>query len=90
VSVGPVRSRKLSARLWWATLPYYGWTCGSAGQRVDDILDGARPAPWWAYPLGWLNRLAARIPGFGAFEPTPPVVCDCDFCRGVAGAVFEP
>lgn len=39
-------------RLWWATLPYYGWCYGGPG---------GTPAPWWAYPLAWLNRIAARL-----------------------------
>jgi hypothetical protein len=42
-------------RLWWATLPYYGWTGGSIGERVDAILCGARPCPLWAHPLSWLH-----------------------------------
>lgn len=43
-------TRHLMRRLWWATLPYYGWTC-------DYQAPGANPAPWWAWPLAWVNRL---------------------------------
>lgn len=78
------RSRKLSARLWWATLPYAGWI------GYSEPGDGSIPAPWYAYPLAWLNKLAARMPGFQAFEPPPEIDCDCDWCRGVPGARFEP
>ena len=81
-------SRKLSARIWWATLPYLGWV----GYRDKELeADGTcRKPPWYAWPLSWLNRLAANWPGFEAFEPMPEVVCNCDYCRGVPGAVFEP
>lgn len=36
-------------RLWWATLPFEGWT-GGFGPG-----DG-RPCPWWAHPIAWINR----------------------------------
>ena len=48
-------ARALLRRIWWATLPFYGWTGGTAGERVEAILDGARPCPLWAYPLSWLH-----------------------------------
>lgn len=37
----------LLRRLWWAFLPYYGWTDG----------DGPRKAPPYAYPLAGIYRL---------------------------------
>jgi hypothetical protein len=80
------RSTRLAARLWWATLPYAGWVTVTA----DEIADGANPAPWYAWPLAWVNRLAGRLPGSEPFGPLPPVVCDCDYCRGVPGPRFEP
>ena len=78
-----VRSRSIAARVWWWTLPFAGWV-------TYDGEVGATPPPWYAYPLARLNRLAARAPGFRAFEPSPPVECDCAWCRGVPGARFEP
>lgn len=68
------RSKRLAARLWWATLPYAGWI-GYAGE------EGATPPPWYAYPLAWLNRLAEKLPGSAPFEPMPRIECDCDYCR---------
>lgn len=44
-------------RLWWALLPYYGWTGGTREQRRADVADGAIPAPWYAFPLAWLYRI---------------------------------
>ena len=41
---------RLMRRLWWATLPYYGWTS-------YDGEEGAVPPPLWAWPLSWTNRL---------------------------------
>lgn len=80
------RSTRLAARLWWATLPYWGWSTVTP----DEIADGARPFPWYFRPLAWLNRLADRLPGSAPFKPLPPIDCDCDYCRGVPGARFEP
>jgi hypothetical protein len=40
----------LFRRLWWWTLPYYGWT-GYSGE------EGATPPPWYAFPISWLHRL---------------------------------
>lgn len=76
----PVRSRTLAARLWWATLSYYGWSTVTP----DEIADGANPCPWWAHALSWLHRLAERLPGcWPVFEPMPPINCDCEDCRGI-------
>lgn len=77
-----VRSHKLSARVWWLTLPYLGWV----GYRDKELeADGTCPKPpWYAWPLSWLNRLAANWPGFEAFEPMPPIICDCDRCSLIA------
>jgi hypothetical protein len=85
---GADRSRSFAARVWWATLPYAGWV----GWRDEELeADGTcRKPPWYAFPLAWLNRLAEKLPGFGAFEPMEPIVCNCDYCRGVPGARFEP
>ena len=78
----PRRSRKLSARTWWLLLPFEGYF----GYRDKD---DPRP-PLWVYPLAWLWRLNDRLFSPAPFEPTPPIACDCDYCRGVPGAVFEP
>lgn len=78
----PRRSRRLAARLWWATLPHagmIGWPKGVGN-----------PPRWYDYPLAWLNRLAEKLPGSEPFEPQPPIICTCDYCQGVPGAVFEP
>lgn len=85
-SSGAIRSKRLAARLWWALLPYAGWIAYSD----DDLECGAIKPPWYAYPLAWLWELVRRLPGSDPFEPMPPVVCNCDYCRGVPGAVFEP
>jgi hypothetical protein len=72
-------------RLWWALLPYAGW-------MTYDGEEGAVKPPWYAYPLAWLwngvHAVMVRF-GVGAFPPSPPIVCNCDYCRGVPGAVFE-
>lgn len=39
-------------RLWWATLPYEGWTWYSGEVEV-----GAVPCPWWAHPIAWVHRI---------------------------------
>lgn len=72
-------------RAWWILLPYAGWM----GYRHE----GMNRIPLHAYPLAWLWSgvswyMTKR--GIGAFPPSPPVVCRCDYCRGVPGAVFEP
>ena len=87
-SYGPVRSRRLAARLWWALLPYAGWI----GYRDKELeRDGTCvPPPWYAFPLAWLWEVVRRLPGSAPYEPLPPIECDCDYCRGVPGAVFEP
>jgi hypothetical protein len=76
------RSTRLAARLWWALLPYAGWFAYS------DEPDAPRP-PLHAYPLAWLWRLINWI-GVEPFKPFELPVCDCDYCRGVPGARFEP
>lgn len=75
------RSTKLAARLWWLLLPYAGWT----GYPNED-----NPAPWYAWPLTWLWKLVGLLPSSAPYEPQPPDVCTCDYCRGVPGARFEP
>jgi hypothetical protein len=57
--VFPRRNGRFAARIWWATLPYWGWV----GTTADEIADGAQPCPWWAHPLAWLHALAERMPG---------------------------
>ena len=44
---------RLFRRLWWATLPHWGWVSVTA----DEIADGANPCPWWAHPLAWVHVL---------------------------------
>lgn len=78
---GPVRSKRLAARLWWFLLPYAGETGYS---------DSEFPARWRAYPLTWLWKLVNALPSSAPFEPSRIPPCDCDYCRGVPGAVFEP
>jgi len=72
------RSTRLAARLWWALLPFAGWTA---------YPDEPNPPPWYAYPLTWLWKLVGRLPGSAPFEPMPPIVCDCDYCRGLSSQV---
>lgn len=72
-------------RLWWATLPYYGWV----GTTAEEIADGARPCPWYAHPLAWLHRLVERLGG-AAFDPLPEVVCDCEECREALASLTCP
>jgi hypothetical protein len=84
---------RLLRRVWWSLLPYAGWTAGTREERRADEADGANPPPWWAFPLAWLWRLNSALMdrlGVSAAELCPPHTCDCDFCRGVPGAVFEP
>lgn len=78
-----MRSRRLAARLWWATLPYAGWV-------TYDGEPGAVPPPWWAHPLAWINKLSEKLPGSEPFEPMVERECDCDWCRGVPGAEWRP
>lgn len=78
------RSTRLAARLWWATLPYEGWVSYSP----DEV--GAIPPPWYAWPLAWLHRLVRKLPSSAPFEPWEPIICDCDYCRGVPGAEWTP
>lgn len=77
---GPVRSRRLAARLWWALLPFTG--CYAYAERRWQRALGFVPFLLW--------KLAGRLPGSAPFEPELPVACDCDYCRGVPGARFEP
>jgi hypothetical protein len=44
---------------------------------------------WWPQDPGRTlpDDICAADPVVSAM---PPVVCDCDYCRGVPGAVFEP
>lgn len=77
----PVRSGRLAARLWWWLLPYAGET----GYPNPD-----NPPRWFSYPLTWAWKLVGKLPSSAPFEPQPPIICDCDYCRGVPGAVFEP
>lgn len=77
------RSRTLAARLWWVLLPYAGWT--GYHEKGDP-----NPPPWYAYPLAWAWKLVGRLPSSAPYEPMAPIVCNCDYCRGVPGAVFEP
>ena len=61
--------RELLRRLWWATLPYYGWTGGSKEQRREDEKDGAIPCPWYAFPLSWLHSLVDFVYRGDVFGP---------------------
>lgn len=75
VSVAPVHSQRLAARLWWTLLPF----AGCYGYGKDDGLAWR----WWmrfsVVPyLLW--RLVARLPGSDPFEPMPQVVCTCELC----------
>lgn len=79
--VSAVHSTKWAARLWWFLLPYAGET---------GYADAEHPARWFAHPLTWLWKFVGKLPGSEPFEPMPPIVCTCDYCRGVPGAVFEP
>lgn len=75
-----VRSTTLTARLWWALLPAAG-SYGYAETRRQRLL-------WLVPNLLW--QLVRRLPGSDPFEPMEPVICDCDYCRGVPAARFEP
>lgn len=75
-------STRLAARLWWALLPYAGWT----GYHER----GEIPPPWYAWPLTWLWQLVGTLPSAAPYKSMPQVVCNCDYCRGVPGAEFEP
>jgi hypothetical protein len=66
----------LAARLWWFTLPYDGWFW------YDRDPGDPRP-PLHAYPLAWLHRLVRKLPSSTPFKPMEPIVCDCDYCRGL-------
>jgi len=79
------RNTTLAARLWWALLPY----AGCYGYRDAD---GGSEHWWMRFSVVpyMLWKLAGSVPGFAAFKPMPPVVCNCDYCRGVPGARFEP
>jgi hypothetical protein len=77
----PKRSRKLAARLWWFLLPFAGET----GYPNPD-----NPPRWFAYPLAWLWQLVNKLPSSDPFEPYSGPACNCDYCRGVPGAVWEP
>lgn len=80
-------STRLAARLWWALLPYAGiW-----GYRDEDA--PAENVRWWwrfTFVAYYAWKLVGRLPGSDPFEPMAQIVCTCDFCKGVPGAVFEP
>ena len=78
---GPIRSRTLAARLWWLLLPFAGET---------GYADAEHPARWFAHPLSWAWALINKLPRSAPFEPFPHIECNCDYCRGVPGAVWEP
>lgn len=48
------RSNRVICRIWWATLPYWGWI--GWGDDWDDEANGTVPAPWYAYPLAWIHN----------------------------------
>lgn len=82
------RNRSLAGRLRWWLLPWlaYAW------RYRDDYYDAPNPGHWYHHCWGsfalWLdNRLERRVP---LWPPMPPIECDCDYCRGVPGARFEP
>lgn len=77
------RNDSLAARFRWWLLQWlaYAW-------RYSDDMP---PARWWYRCWGsialWLDNRLDRVP---LFPPMPPVKCNCDYCRGVPGARFEP
>lgn len=81
---GVVRSSRAAARLWWALLPYagcYGWGKDDGGNWRWWMRFNVVPYLLW--------KLVAKLPSSSPFEPMEPIVCTCDYCRGVPGAVFE-
>lgn len=79
------RSTRLAARLWWALLPFAG--CYGYGKG-----DGGTWRWWMRFSIVpyLLWKLVGNLPGSDPFRPIPPIVCNCDYCRGVPGARFEP
>ena len=77
----PSRNTSLAARLWWLLLPFAGETGYS---------DADHPARWFAHPLTWLWKLVGKLPNSDPFKPYEGPQCDCDYCRGLPGAVYEP
>ncbi len=76
----PERSMRLAARLWWALLPHIGY--GS------DVFPESRR---WYEPLAYRAwKLVGLLSSSAPYKPMPPINCNCDYCRGVPGAVFEP
>ncbi len=73
------RNRTLIARLRWLILPLMGYCYGESWR---DQIRGR--------PFVWLDNILGRLPGSDLFAPVPEVVCNCDWCRGVPGAVWEP
>jgi hypothetical protein len=86
----PLRSRGFASRVRWTLMPWWAF----AWRYRNDDPDDPNPGRWWHHCIGstalWLDKLLERLPGGALFEPMPRVECDCDYCRGVPGAVFEP
>lgn len=87
---GPIHSTKWAARAWWWLLPYAGiW---GYKDDVDEFGPNPNERWWWRFTFlhycAW--RLVSKLPSSAPFEPMEPIVCNCDYCRGVPGAVFEP
>lgn len=77
------RNRRLAARLRWWLMPY-----AHPRPTAEERADGCRWHWWWLLAY-WAENIVARLPGAYLFDPVPPVICDCDYCRGVPGAEFK-
>lgn len=85
-----MRGKGIVSRLRWALMPWWAF----AWRYRDEWVDAPNPGRWWEHCLGsttwWLDKVLERLPGGDLFEPMPPIMCDCDYCRGVPGAEFVP
>lgn len=84
------RNDSLAARLRWWLPPWlaYAW------RYREDFAAAPYPGRWyhacWGSFAFWLDRALDRLPSGALWPPIPDFVCDCDYCRGVPGARFEP
>lgn len=84
------RNDSLAARLRWWLLPWLAYAWRYREDHADAPNPGT-PLTWtWGSFAYWLDRVLDRLPSGAMWPPMPEIVCDCDYCRGVPGARFEP
>jgi hypothetical protein len=85
----PFRHPGRVSRLRWALMPWWAFAW-----RYRDDFNNPETDAWWKSCIGstiyWLDKVLEHLPGGDLFAPYTPPKCDCDYCRGVPGAVFEP